>query len=98
MLAGSKMNINRPFPGPGTGSATDPNAYGQAALWQSLGVGGGYGDFWFGQIPEFPDSNNNLGNYFTGVANVNINKIQFPARQLYARYLYVLVLFRRSQH
>jgi len=98
MLAGLKLNINRPFPGPGTGAGTDPNAFGKAALWQSLGAGGSYGDFWFGQMPEFPDTNNNVGNYFTGVTNITINKVQFPARQLYARYLYVLAMLLRDKN
>ncbi len=98
MLAGLRMNINRPFPGPGNGSTNDSSAYGMAALWQSLGVGGSYGDFWFGQMPEFPDANDDVGNYFPNVDLPHISAIQFPARQLYARYLYVLALLLRDKN
>ena len=87
MLAGLKMNINRPFPGPGNGGNSnpsspnyDPNTFGMAALWQSLGAGGSYGDFWFGQMPDYPD-----GTY-------DANGAPFAARQRYARYLYVLAI------
>jgi hypothetical protein len=97
MLAGLKMNINRPLPGPGSGSATDTNAFGKVALWQSLGAGGSYGDFWFGQMPEFPDGNADVGYYFPGVDATHIDAVQFPARQLYARYLYVLALLLRDR-
>ncbi len=92
MLAGLKMNINRPFPGPGTGASNDPsspkydpNSFGMAALWQSLGAGGSYGDFWFGQIPDYAD-----GTY-------DANNAPFAARQRYARYLYVLALLLRDK-
>ena len=80
MLAGLKININKPFPGPGNGANNDPNAFGKVALWQSLGIGGAYGGFWFGQIPDYPDGTNDA------------NNAPFAARQLYARYLYVLAL------
>ena len=86
MLAGLKMNINHPFPGPGTGASNDPNAFGKAALWQSLGAGGSYGDFWFGQMPDYPD-----GTY-------DANNAPFAARQRYARYLYVLALLLRDKN
>jgi hypothetical protein len=84
MLAGLKMNINHPFPGPGTGASNDPNAFGMAALWQSLGVGGNYGNFWFGQMPDYPD-----GTY-------DAKNAPFAARQRYARYLYVLAMLLRD--
>ena len=80
MLAGLKMNINHPFPGPGTGASSDSNGFGMAAVWQSLGAGGSYGDFWFGQMPDYPD-----GTY-------DANGAPFAVRQRYARYLYVLAM------
>jgi hypothetical protein len=84
MLAGLKMNINHPFPGPGNGASNDPNAYGMAALWQSVGVTGSYGEFWFGQIPDYPDG------------TPDANNAPFAARQRYARYLYVLAMLLRD--
>jgi hypothetical protein len=101
MLAGLKMNINRPFPGPGTGASNDPtvstnydpNSFGKAALWQSLGAGGSYGNFWFGQFPDFPDGT--YDNTYPGGARDN-KKDPFAARQRYARYLYVLALLLRD--
>jgi hypothetical protein len=97
MLAGLKMNINRPLRGPGNGSAADTNAFDKVALWQSLGLSGNYGDFWFGQMPEFPDGNADAGYYFPGVDAAHIYAVNFPARQLYARYLYVLALLLRDR-
>ena len=84
MLAGLKMNINHPLPGPSNGSNSDTSAYNKTALWQSLGAGGSYGDFWFGQMPDYPD-----GTY-------DANNAPFAARQRYARYLYVLALLLRD--
>ncbi len=59
MLAGLKMNVNRPFPGPGNGVGNNPNSYSMAALWQTSGIGGNYGNFWFGLMPDFPDGTSN---------------------------------------
>jgi hypothetical protein len=86
LLAGLKMNVNHAFPG--AADVANNRNFDLAVLWQNSGIGGNYGQIWFGKMPNtpFPDPNSTI---------ISPNA-PFAARQLYARYLYILALLLRE--
>ncbi|MCC6123928.1 MAG: hypothetical protein IT426_03120 [Pirellulales bacterium] len=93
LLAGLKMDLNHPFPGHAE-PLTNRN-YNLAVLWKNSGLGNQYGQIWFGQMPEMPFPDPGLS--ATPANPVIYPNAPFAARQLYARYLYILALLLRDR-